>query len=126
VDLVLLAIVGSAALAGIAFWLGFNKNLKLQTFDDIKPHLGSINPVTWVVATDGGAALVRDVLGELYLLRVVGDKVVRRPIEGKHLRARGEGHVHIDIGDLGFPALDFQGDPSTLIDVLTTKDQLLS
>jgi hypothetical protein len=102
-----LAILGSSFLAAMAFLLGFNKTLKLETRSDIEAHLGDVSIATWAIADNGSTALVRDDAASLHLIKVMGDKVVVRKVGVGDAKLVSVHHIRIESADLGFPALDF-------------------
>jgi hypothetical protein len=120
--LVALGLFGSGALAFLAFAFGFNKDLTLNDEADIAGRITGYAPGTAVVAsvidTTKKKALARCVEGKLYLLICMGDKVSVRTLLPTQIRAKGAGHLSLELGDIGVPSLDFRADQSILDNVV--------
>jgi hypothetical protein len=112
--LVLLGLTGSALLAAIAFWMGFNTTGKFNSVDDVRAHFGTIPIATIAISQDHRAAIVETREGTLFVVRVLGDKTVKRQIARSDIRQIAPGHARISLQDVGFPPLDFWCPQSTL------------
>lgn len=116
--LVLLGFFGSAFLAAIAFWMGFNTTGKFDNVDEVRAHVGDVPISAIAIAQDHRTAIVETSDGTLFVVKMLGDKPVKRQIARSDLRQIAPGHVHISVQDVGFPALDFWCAQSTLDSIL--------
>jgi hypothetical protein len=123
--LVVLGLFGSAALAGLAFVLGFNKNARFDNESDIaqivsaRTQEGQARAIA--IASDGICALARTSDNKLYLITSLGDKSVVRALLPEQITYIKQGHVRLAIGDVGVPTLEIYGDPSKLDAVLKVE-----
>jgi hypothetical protein len=117
--LVLLGLTGSAFLAGFAFLMGFNTTGKFDTTDKIKAQFKNEPILAVAIAQDQRAALVQTSNRTLFVIRILGDKYVKRQIKPSDIADVAPGHVRISTQDLGFPALDFWCAQSTLNTIRT-------
>jgi hypothetical protein len=124
--LVILGLFGSGALAFMAFALGFNKNATFSDEQQIKDLLGAYAPdcqaKAIAIAQDRKSALVRSSDNRLFLLSFLGARPVLRSFSQRDIKTIQSGHVRIDLGDLGFPALDFRAAQAHISSALGKSD----
>lgn len=111
--LVMFAFVGTALLAGVAFFFGFSRSATIVSVDSAMSYVAAsssgIAPVGAVIATNRSSALVTCSESDLYLVIMLGDGPVVRFVRPHHVTRQRAGSYRVDFKDLGFPAFDFNG-----------------
>ena len=112
---VLLAAVGTLVLVVIGFSLGLKKTLMLETHEQARQAVLAYDPDARLgavlLASDGRAALVHDDGQSVYVVHVLGDRLVVRKFNNGCVSRISETSLLIAVKDPGFPALMIQAPP---------------
>ena len=120
--LVLLALGGTAFLAGAAYLFGFNKTAYLADHEAVESCVrdfdARVEIKSTVIATNKQAALAMSHTRQLFLITMLGDSRIVRVIAAQNITALSEDHLRIDVKDFAFPALDFHAAKGSLAPML--------
>jgi hypothetical protein len=127
ITLLTLAFVGTAAVSGAAFMLGFDKsgpNFDVATATRyLRDYAPDMKPQHVALGHDGKTALIACDQGCIFLVTVLGDRPVVRQLSAQDIGTIENQRIRIDVNDIGFPPRDFSAPQETLQLVLDVLNQ---
>jgi hypothetical protein len=125
--LVIVGFVGSAALALLCFFLGFNKSGLLESEDHAAKLVRMVSPEAefeaLILDSKGKVALARCTNGQVFVVQILGDRPVVKALLREHLARIDDTCLRVDPKDIGLPKFDFRADKVSLDKMSVNKKE---